>query len=244
MGLIIDLGGSLPESSTLPTLEEVGYIPTDGLMGLWDFSGESTYLDDKSGGGWEITLGTGWSWENGILTASSGDGEWTSDLLRGSAANGGNVFTGICVHKSAVDTVTRLFTSDSNRGIHGNRQQRKIIPGHAGSGGTGFYQYPGPQAESKSFNDWIMYAYACDGTSIFTGADNSGWDEGTTINEAGIRALSSGSTLDLGSPNSGQDTRGDFGLWAYWNRKLTDLEYTAVYNAAKRIMKSKGVTSL
>ena len=244
MGLIIDLGGSLPESSTLPTLEEVGYIPTDGLMGLWDFSGESTYLDDKSGGGWEITLGTGWSWENGILTASSGDGLWSSDLLRGSAAAGGNVFTGICVHKSAKDGISRLFTSGGNRGIHGNRQQRQAVPAHAGSGGGGFYQYPGPQAPDKAYNDWVMYNYACDGTNIYASADDLAWGSGTEINAGGIYPLTSGSTVGLGSGNSGQETRGDFGLWAYWDRKLTDNELKAVYNAAKRIMKSKGVDSL
>ena len=229
-------------STSALTMAAIGNVPLAGLLGYWDFRGDATYFDDKSGAGRHLakdpTAGA-FRFKNGILTAN-GDAPaiLTSDLKRGAGA-AGNVFTAIFVYRSAKAALSYLLNDPDNRGL--SLYRAGASPGFfyaASADGSNPKTGNGPAPAGKTFADWVMFAIACDGQRIYLSTDGAAWDAGTAVDPAGIFPLTEDSVLTIG--NRYTLSAGDFASAAYWSRVISSAELASVFRAQQRVVAEKG----
>ncbi len=238
MSVLIRLSNVVFSNKALPSIQDFGFIPNEGLRFYYDNSTDD-YLADASGlsnDAYVVAGSDNFTLSNGLLSADSG-----VSILQTPIYSSGLQFTHVVVMKSDVAALSYLFRQQDARGINMYRLIGKVGFQYFKEGGgnvSGEFASNG-----KSYSDWVMYALASDGINIYGSLDGESW-QSVAIAAEGVDNVPSGSSgdqLELGSSTSGQQLEGLLGLSLSWDRKLSDKEIGAVFSAAKTVMKSKGV---
>jgi hypothetical protein len=223
------------------TLSGIGRLPTEGLLGYWDFLGPQTYLLDKSGMGRTMAVdpqAADVRWSKGLLANGSNAAILTTDLRRGAGA-AGNRFTAVVVYRAESAAQSYLLSDREGRGISLTRAGAHCgFVYSAGTGGGNIKTGEIGDVPGKSFDCWIMYAIGCDGSRIYLSLDGLPWNAGTAIDAAGVYPLLATSTLTSGDLYV--RSAGQYAALAYWDRLLSADQLASTMRALRRQLIAKG----
>ncbi|WP_154124164.1 hypothetical protein [Grimontia hollisae] len=262
MGLVLKLSGVRFNNPNLPTLEDFGVIPQDGLLGLWDFNSPANPLMDASGGGNDLRIDpTG---NDVVYNAETRTFRFGQQMAtKGGQLNTTKKMSGIdqtviIVYKGmdnrSVHFVSRWYESaQANNGVsfylgevNGFTCRKLYYPAGGGINNSGITSNVVP------LNKWAMFAFASDENGVaaqdslmMKANDGAGWVE-QAYGDGGPQNPVSNATMCFGrNTSSGDDSsqvlNGDVALIAVWDRKLTDSELRSAYKAIQGIVSDKGI---
>lgn len=238
------IAGAFSSDPRRPSIADFGMVPATGLLAHYRFATADTMLLDSSGNGAHATVdpaAPNVSYVQNCVRLDGGNpnGRLILPIMRAAGGRNPSIFTALFVFKSDTDALSYFVTDPDGAGISmyraGTRSGfRYVPPNDQAANKTG----EGTNVTGKTFDQFVTYAQACDGTRIYLSSDGAAWGAGTAIDAAGVYPPKANSPIYTGDMFA--KTSGLLGEAIFYDRKLTDIELRGYHAYAKRRMAEKG----